>query len=168
MSASAPPRPAPPADWQWQHFIVLTGRRNEDEWINDPGTVGRQCCRGETPLPRLFPHPHPPPSRRTRVPFSAHRIRQAALHVNQVLPGWLEGLLEYLLAGFQRRMRSRSRVPDGAVNPPSALSADPPLRFVLTLPRCPFHFVIFHSFSSHSSCGKDLQAEQVWAWNRPS
>lgn len=104
------------------------------------------------------PVPTPP---RTRVPFSAHRIRRAALHVNRVLPGWLEGLLEYLLAGFQRRMRSPSRVPDGAVNLQSVLSADPLLRFVLTLLCCPFHFVIFHSFSSHSSCGKDLQAEQV-------
>lgn len=128
------------------------------------GLLEDNAVGGETPLPRLFPHTHP----RTRVPFSAHRIRQAALHVNRVLPGWLEGLLECLLAGSQRRLRSPSRVPDGAVNPRSVLSADPLLQFVLTLLRCPFRFVIFHSSSSHLSCGKDLQAEQVWAWNRLS
>lgn len=86
---------------------------------------------------------HPPAPPRTRVPFSAHRIRQAALHVNRVLPGWLEGLLEYLLAGFQRRMRSPSRVPDGAVNPPS-LCCQPILCSGLFSPSCVALFTLLY------------------------
>lgn len=141
---------------------------------------GRRCCHGDTSCARIpaAPPPHHhhssvPYTSRTRVPFSVHRIRQISLHVNRVIPGWLEVLLEYLMCGLIYEpwlgwsifTRSHSCVPEDAVN--LSLCCQPILcyRVCSHPPVCPFHFVSFHRFSSYSSCGKDLQAERVWAWN---
>lgn len=50
-------------DWGWQQLIVLTGGRNEDEWINDPQTVAHKqayqkkkssSSHTPSPTPSLF------------------------------------------------------------------------------------------------------------------
>lgn len=69
----------------------------------DPQTAEDNVVRERRALPASLQPPTPPqPSSvphtsRTRVPFSVHRIRQISLHVNRVIPGWLEILLEYLM-----------------------------------------------------------------------
>lgn len=161
-----------PPDWQRRHLIVLTGRRNEDEWISDPQTVEGTAVTGRRAAPASLQPPttHLFPTHRAHV-FPVHRI--ISLHVNRVIPGWLGVLLEYLMCGLiyvpwlgcSIWMRSHSCVPEDAVN--LSLCCQPILCYHVCShpPVCPFHFVSLHRFSSYSSCGKDLQAEQVWAWN---
>lgn len=62
-------------------------------------------------------------------------------------------------------MKSYRCVPTGSHDP--SLCCQPLLCHNICShpPVCPFLFVLFHSFSSHLSCGKDLQAEQDSVWN---
>lgn len=47
-------------NWQWQQLIVLTGSRNEDEWINDLPTAAHKQRYQRTTNSWVYPLPAAP------------------------------------------------------------------------------------------------------------
>ena len=117
------------------------------------------------------------------VPFSVYWLRQTTLHVEHVIHGWLDALLclgrnhikcwfiwnkILCLYSVRKRMipsltlwlkRSYRCVLYWQRWPQPLLSTFPLPQLLFSPLVCPFPFVLIHSFPSHLSCGKDLQAK---------